>query len=339
MLWAVHIVPAKRLPWACCPVAEAGAGHAAGGHVSCPPSSGAPSTAAAAPPSPRCASPSSGATRTTRACTCRAAAASSRAARSCRATCRRRWRSTWMRVPRVRQRCSTSRRGRRAMPPTMGSVPGQQRDQSVLLLDSMQSRLYATPCPPTPAAPAPLPCRRHQPGGAVWGRHLREPGARGRGQPRPGRGTCKQGRCAQGQTCGAASGGQQSGGAMHTLQPRWANSSCLVPRPAGVLCTPASPVPCPWFLQELAAKMAHPVISFQEGPSNGGSGSGEQHAEVVRSCRWGAPSFGPCSCSVNLQARVAHDGPPHMRPVAAAPCHLHGSRWCWAAGSCAVCNC
>lgn len=59
---------------------------------------------------------------------------------------------------------------------------------------------------------------------------------------------------------------------------------------AGICWAPVSPMAWPLYnLQELAAKMAHPVISFQEGPSNGGSGSGEQHAEVVRSCRWGAP--------------------------------------------------
>lgn len=37
--------------------------------------------------------------------------------------------------------------------------------------------------------------------------------------------------------------------------------------------------------KEVAAKMGHPVTSYQEGPTNGGSGSGEHQAEVVRSCR------------------------------------------------------
>lgn len=54
--------------------------------------------------------------------------------------------------------------------------------------------------------------------------------------------------------------------------------------------------------------MGHPVTSYQEGPTNGGSGSGEHQAEVVRSCRWGALRR-RCSLGLGAGVRVLHNAP------------------------------
>lgn len=57
--------------------------------------------------------------------------------------------------------------------------------------------------------------------------------------------------------------------------------------------------------KEVAAKMGHPGQTYHEGPTNGGSGSGEHHSEVVRSCREEITAYSDPTIMHKLQLQLA----------------------------------